>query len=188
VPRIPIFPLDVVLFPGELFGLNVFENRYVLMAEECLAEEIPIGIVLARQDQPDDLVEYEPEGVGTAAKIVKSEKVGDRYLLETLGLVRFRILKVYSEKPYQEADVEWLEEDEGDPETAGRLAEAVLARIEAAGADVDWGSEQARDPVAVSHAIASTLPFDLPTKQRLLEAQDAQERLEAEAAILDAVF
>ena len=103
-----MFPLDVVLFPGELFGLNIFGNRYVLMTEECLAEDIPIGIVLARQDQPDDLVEYEPEAVGTAARIVKSEKVGDQYLLETLGPVRFRIHKVYNDKPYHEAAVEWL--------------------------------------------------------------------------------
>lgn len=203
MPRIPIFPLDVVLFPGEPFGLHIFEERYLLMTEECLADKLPIGIVLirrstgdeprfggmpARQDPPEDRVEFEPMEVGTAARIVKAERVEDRYLLDTVGTRRFRIRRLYSQKPYQEADVDWLAEPAGDIAQAAALAEEVLEKVESVGGQVDWDSPVAHDPIAVSHVVASRLPFDLATKQRLLEAEDAMQRLEAEAEMIDVVF
>jgi Lon protease-like protein len=186
VDRIPIFPLDVVLFPGELFGLHVFEERYVLMAEEVIAENLPIGIVLARQDQPEDRIEYEPEWIGTAAHVIQAEQVDDRYMLQTIGTRRFRIIEVVSEKPYQEALVEWLDEQEGG-EGAQVLVEEVLGSVEAIGGKVDRDSGGIDDPITVSHAVAAALPVDLETKQRLLEAHDAQTRLEAELDVLRAV-
>lgn len=182
--RIPIFPLDVVLFPGEMFGLHVFEERYLLMVEEVLAEDLPIGIVLARQDEPEDRIEHDPEEVGTAAIVIQTEKVEDRYLLQTVGTRRFRILEVVSEKPYQEALVEWLDEDPGDAEEAARLANELLDRVEQMGGTVDRSTDAIEDPIAVSHAVAAALPVDLETKQRLLEMDDAYSRLDAEADIL----
>lgn len=182
--RIPLFPLDVVLFPGELFGLHVFEERYLLMTEEVLESGLPIGIALARQDQPEDRIEHDPEPIGTAAKVLAAEKVGDRWLLQTVGVRRFRIHRVVSERPYQEADVEWLDEEEGDDEEARRLAEDLLDEIEARGGEVDWASEGIDDPVLVSHAVAASLPVGLEAKQMLLEAPDAEERLRAEVEML----
>ena len=186
--RIPIFPLDVVLFPGEFFGLHVFEERYLLMTEEVLAENLPIGIVLARQDdeEDEDRVEYEPEAIGTAARVIAHEKEDGRYILETVGTRRFLIHEVYSDKPYQEALVEWLDEQEGG-DSALDLVNEVLETVEAIGGKVDRESDAIDDPVTVSHAVAAALPVDLETKQRLLEAHDAETRLEAEIDILRAV-
>lgn len=181
--RIPLFPLDVVVFPGETFGLHVFEERYVLMTEEVLAEGLPIGIVLAKQDQPEDRLEYEPERIGTAVEVVGVEQVEDRYLLQTVGRRRFLIHAVHSTKPYQEADVEWLDEEEGDPEQARLLVESLVRRMAQLGAEVDE-SAAAEDPVTVSHAVAAALPLDLETKQRLLELHDATQRLAIEVALL----
>jgi len=187
VDRIPLFPLDVVLFPGELFGLHIFEERYLLMAEEVLADDLPIGIVLARQDQPEDRIEYEPEHIGTAAKVIQSENVDDRMLLQTVGVRRFRIVEVLSEKPYQEALVEWLDEEPGNEEMAQMLIGEVLESVEAIGGKVDRDADAIDDPVTVSHAVAAALPVDLETKQRLLEAHDAETRLEFELDVLRAV-
>jgi Lon protease-like protein len=187
VDRIPLFPLDVVLFPGEFFGLHIFEERYLLMTEEVLETDLPIGVVLARQDQPDDRIEVEPEGIGTAAKVIQWDKQEGRYMLQTVGVRRFRIVEILSEKPYQEALVEWLDEDEGHTPTAQALVSEVLESVEAMGGKVDRDSDAIDDPITVSHAVAAALPVDLETKQRLLEAMDAQERLEAEIDILRAV-
>lgn len=187
VDRIPLFPLDVVLFPGELFGLHVFEERYVLMAEEVLAEGLPIGIVLAKQDQPEDRLEYEPEEVGTAAIVLAHEQIEGRYLLETVGTRRFRIVDVHSNKPYQEADVEWLDEPAGDPQRAAELADQVLKRVEGLGGEVRWDDGATADPVMVSHAVGAALLLDLDFKQTLLEVDDAEERLRLESQILSAL-
>ncbi|HUR69387.1 MAG TPA: LON peptidase substrate-binding domain-containing protein [Candidatus Thermoplasmatota archaeon] len=185
--RIPLFPLDVVLFPGELFGVHVFEERYLLMTEELLVDDGPLGIVLARQDRDEEAIEFEPEGIGTAAKVIRAEKTEEGYDLETVGVRRFRIVELISEKPYQEALVEWLDEEPGNEEDAQQLVGEVLESVEAIGGKVDRDSDAIDDPITVSHAVAAALPVDLETKQRLLEAMDAQARLEAEIDILRAV-
>ena len=182
--RIPLFPLPVVVFPGEPFGLHVFEERYLLMTEEVLAERLPIGMVLARLDEPEPRIEHDPEPVGTAVEVVAHEKIGDRYLLQTHGTRRFRIRRVHREKPYQEADVEWLSEEPGDAAAARQAAERLARRMRALGARVP--DEAARDPVAFSHAVAASLRLDLGIKQRLLEATDALTRLQVEAELLQA--
>ncbi|MGH9580004.1 MAG: LON peptidase substrate-binding domain-containing protein, partial [Terriglobales bacterium] len=46
---LPLFPLDLVLFPGAPLPLHVFEPRYREMIGECLAEKRPFGIVRAKE-------------------------------------------------------------------------------------------------------------------------------------------
>lgn len=175
--RIPIFPLDVVIFPGEPFGLHVFEERYLLMTEEVLTKGLPIGIVLARQDEPPGTIEHAPEDVGTAVEVMGHEQVGDRYLLQTLGRRRFRIREVIDELPYQEARVEWLEESAGDEGEARETALQILTTLRERGQPLDTSAVDAKGPLFVSYALASGLPLDLVTKQRLLKAPDAATRL-----------
>src|SRR6185369_5432048 len=47
--RIPIFPLELVLFPGQAVPLHIFEPRYRQMTRECLATQSPFGIVFVRE-------------------------------------------------------------------------------------------------------------------------------------------
>ena len=49
--RIPLFPLNVVLFPGEELPLHIFEPRYRRMVRECLDGRSPFGMLLAALDQ-----------------------------------------------------------------------------------------------------------------------------------------
>lgn len=174
-----------MLFPGEIMGLQLFEERYLLMLEEVLAEDLPIGIVLARQDEDEDVIEHEPESVGTGALILRHEHEGPRALLDLVGTRRFRIIEVFTDKPYQEALVDWLDEKEGDDtNTARELAATVLDRVAELGGQVDRDAPDVDDPISVSHAVAAALPVDLETKQRLLEAENALARLDHEADIL----
>jgi len=46
--RIPLFPLEVVLFPGTPLPLHIFEPRYKLMIQRCLENDSEFGVVLAR--------------------------------------------------------------------------------------------------------------------------------------------
>ncbi|MFX7140708.1 LON peptidase substrate-binding domain-containing protein, partial [Acinetobacter baumannii] len=41
---IPIFPLSIVVFPGETLNLHIFEPRYRQLIQECFAEQKPFGI------------------------------------------------------------------------------------------------------------------------------------------------
>src|SRR6476660_3378912 len=48
--KIPLFPLDLVLFPGVPLPLHIFEQRYREMIAECMASSAPFGIVRAQRD------------------------------------------------------------------------------------------------------------------------------------------
>ena len=47
--EIPLFPLHVVLFPGSILPLHIFEKRYRLMTQFCLDNDLPFGVVLIKK-------------------------------------------------------------------------------------------------------------------------------------------
>ena len=47
----PLFPLNVVLFPGMVLPLHIFEPRYHEMIDRCIEEKIPFGVVLIQEGQ-----------------------------------------------------------------------------------------------------------------------------------------
>ena len=47
VMELPLFPLNVVLFPGQTLPLHIFEQRYRIMVERCIENQEPFGVVLA---------------------------------------------------------------------------------------------------------------------------------------------
>ncbi len=121
--NVPLFPLDLVLFPRMALPLHIFEQRYRLMVKECLENKTPFGIILLEegpsvteeglQDAPGEPV---PVKVGTLARIVEMVKLGDgRMLVTTVGTERFRLLNYYNEKPYLTGDIELWPEEAGCP-------------------------------------------------------------------------
>src|SRR2546422_11327364 len=83
--ELPLFPLNVVLFPGVVLPLHIFEPRYRQMIADCQEQITPFGIVLARpESQP--LLE-EPYPVGTMAEIRELDRLEDgRYVLMADGV------------------------------------------------------------------------------------------------------
>jgi len=49
-PLLPLFPLDVVLFPEMFLPLHIFEERYKSMIGECIQEKAPFGVVYAHDE------------------------------------------------------------------------------------------------------------------------------------------
>lgn len=94
--NIPLFPLNVVLFPGMMLPLHVFEDRYKVMIRACLAEGQPFGVVLAK-DTPEGEEEF--YHIGTTAHITAVEHLKDgRMNLITIGQDRFVIKDCYQGK------------------------------------------------------------------------------------------
>src|SRR2546429_3760938 len=107
--ELPLFPLSVVLFPGVVLPLHIFEPRYRQMIVDCQQQEQPFGIVLARQDSLP--LQEEPYSVGTMAEMRDLNRLEDgRYVLMALGLQRFRILSHHRHKPYLSGIVELYED------------------------------------------------------------------------------
>jgi Lon protease-like protein len=51
---IPIFPLNIVVFPGEKLNLHIFESRYKQLINDCFAENKPFGIVTSSNNKTND--------------------------------------------------------------------------------------------------------------------------------------
>lgn len=103
--RIPIFPLAVVLFPGQYKSLRIFETRYRRMLHDCLDDAMSFGIVYADplQKNTQDLPSYH---TGVLVDIHRIEALDDGSIgIEVSANERFRAEYVQSSKPYLEADI-----------------------------------------------------------------------------------
>ena len=191
--RIPLFPLNVVLFPGMSMPLHIFEERYKAMIGECLERDTPFGIVLIKEGR--EVGEpAEPVRIGTTARIVRSERLEEgRMNIMTRGERRFEVLDVYQRVPHVAAEVRYMDEEPGGD------ASEVIAGIGPEYAEFlrmltalsgGWTAQPGfpEEPVQLSYAVASALVTSIPVptdiSQALLEAPDARERLERLLPIL----
>src|SRR4051812_4886254 len=90
---VPIFPLDIVVFPGELLNLHIFEPRYKQLINECFADKKPFGIPTVLKNGLSE--------IGTSVEVLEIVKVYDdgKMDVRTKGLEVFRILEIVKEIP-----------------------------------------------------------------------------------------
>jgi len=179
--RIPLFPLNTVLFPGGVLPLRIFEPRYLTMVSRCLREDSPFGVVLIQEGSEAGEEIPECYAVGTLARIIDWNRLPDGLLgVSATGGERFRVLtQAVAADRLISAEVERLPAEppaEFPPgcESLVRLLERVM---ESAGPIGAWQDPALDDPAWVGHRLAEILPLPLPVKQQLLELDDAVERL-----------
>ena len=188
--ELPIFLLNVVLFPGAELPLHIFESRYRLMINECYGEKKPFGVVLARPES--EYLQEEPYPVGTMAQIEVLDRLEDgRMNLIARGLQRFRILSQHREKPYLSAVVE-MYEDIAEPgqtlltcaDKARNLFSAYLEILLEVVGKEDVQFSLPDEPEELSHFIAYFLDLQDEKKQHFLELTSTVQRLEGEIEAL----
>ncbi len=119
IQKLPLFPLNTVLFPGMPITLHIFEERYRLMIGRCLEQSAPFGVVLIREGQEVNS-DPTPFFVGTTAQISDNVRLEDgRYYLVATGQRRFRIQYILQRQPYITSSISYLSEESG-----GVVAEA----------------------------------------------------------------
>ena len=107
--KLPLFPLGLVLYPGEQVPLHIFEPRYKEMIAWCMQAEHPFGIIFF-----DD---GKMAGVGCTARVrqvIKHYEDGRMDLLVS-GERRFEVLETYRDEAYLTADVDLLDEPSSPP-------------------------------------------------------------------------
>jgi len=171
--RIPLFPLNVVLFPGEELPLHIFEPRYRRMVRECLEGRSPFGMLLAM----DDGLTH----VGCTAEILEVVKryPDGRMDIITVGRDPFRIVELFTEDPLLEGQVDYLEDREAplEPKCKRKLIEEYETCHTLLFNSLPRNLEESDDG-ELSYAIASTLPIELLCKQQILELRNERERQE----------
>jgi uncharacterized protein len=182
VDTIPVFPLDHVLLPGLPLPLHIFEPRYRQMLADIEASRGGFGIVaLSRGSETSADVDFAK--IGTLAEILEKEPYPDGSCdLLTVGSRRFRIVDVDSSaKPYLQAQVEWLSEDDGDlPADLALMVTALFGRYSQVLSDVsdrDRDVELVGDPVRLSYEVAARVQLPVSQRQKLLAMPTAADRL-----------
>jgi ATP-dependent Lon protease len=181
---IGLFPLGIVLLPGEVVPLHIFEERYKALIGERLEDGV-FGIVLAEEDSVREC--------GTSARVVRLIEEMDDGSMSILveGVRRFRIVKVFTpddaQAEYLTAEVEYYRDSQ--PEGSLMLREAVLevyARMLAL-MDVQDPREPSGEE-SLSFRIAAAVDFGAPLKQELLESLSEEQRLETLLTVMSALL
>ena len=107
--EIPVFPLsNAIFFPKTILPLNIFEDRYLQLVNDCVKGNRMFGMV-----QPRNSKGMSPEvySVGCLGKIISFNETTDkRFIITLLGLTRFRIKKeLKKEKLYRSFEVDYSE-------------------------------------------------------------------------------
>ena len=168
--RFPLFPLGLVLLPGEVVPLHIFEERYKTMIDECLDQGTEFGIVWSGDEGVRD--------VGCAAEVAQLIETTEDGRMNILvkGTRRFTLERRIDDMPYPAGDVTWTEDtdpEEGDAGVPARKAYADLVeRV------TDTRPEESDLTELDSYGMASTIAFDPGEKQGLLELLTEDGRLE----------
>ena len=173
----PLFPLQMVVLPGEVVPLHVFEERYKTMVGECLDEDREFGIVWVSDDGLKE--------VGCTVVITELlERADDgRMNILTRGSAPFRLMRRIEDMPYPAADIELLEDtgEESDRDAGEEARERYAELVERV---TDSRPEAAELADMSAYAMAATVEFPLGAKQTLLELRSEDERLRAVGELL----
>jgi Lon protease-like protein len=169
---LPLFPLELVLFPRAELPLHIFEPRYREMVGEAIEQESEFGVILA------DGGKLSSVGCTAAVEEVTKRFDDGRFNVAARGQRRFRALELNKEKEYLRAEVEFMQDLDDEPAPASEfmkaqelVSELVMELDLAVFMDVAGNERQA------SFAIAAPLPLGLAFKQQLLEQRNEKERM-----------
>jgi Lon protease-like protein len=168
--EIGLFPLNLVLLPGEQAPLHIFEPRYQELIGECLEENEEFGLVLADEEGIRE--------VGTRAGVIEVlERFDDgRLNIVIEGRERFRLVEVTEGRSFAIAEVVEVDDD-GETPTEEEVEQCLAAYdrvVKAAEADLE---ELDFDADSIAFQIAARVDFGTEIKQGLLELRSERERV-----------
>ncbi len=174
---LPLFPLQVVLFPGAPLPLHIFEERYKEMIGEAIANGKEFGVVQAGE-----------RGIVNTGCTATVERVIQRYPdgrldILVMGRRRFEILGLDDEKPYLRGSVDYYDDDEFEPvpeDTQRRALEGFQGLKELKGGEIE---DPAPGHPRLSFQLAQPVQ-DLDFRQLLLATRSEAERMKQVADFL----
>jgi Lon protease-like protein len=190
--RVAVFPLNVVLFPGGLLPLRIFEPRYLRMVSECVKDQRPFAVATIVDGGPDVGALSMTAPQGTLARIVDWEQGEDGLLglvcegeqrcrisdleAEADHLLRGRVIRLDEPMPRPlPRELEWL----------GQLLRELLQQLGGPFERLIHGAPSADH---VSARLVELLPLPLEQKRALFELEDSVERLSRLGALLQPSF
>lgn len=170
---IPIFPLGIVVYPGESLNLHIFEPRYKQLITECFQQKKLFGI--------PSVIDNKLQDFGTLISITEISKVYENGEMDikTKGDKVFRILEVIKEVPdklYSGAIVTYPDNQErGNPEVMRRLVASIRELHKLLNVDKEFAK---KDEELQVYDIAHHIGLSLQEEYELLNLMDERQRQE----------
>ncbi len=170
VDEIGLFPLELVLLPGERVPLHIFEPRYKELIEECIDDEVEFGFVLTDEAGMRE--------IGTRASVVAVlERFDDgRLNIVVEGGERFHLIGLTEGRAFMTGEVVPVSDEDDAPseEERERCLAAYRLLVDVAEADVE---DLDADAASLAYEIAARIELGTAVKQELLELRSERDRV-----------
>lgn len=177
ITNLPLFVLGYTLYPEIPLSLHIFEPRYRLMMRRCSMGSQCFGLV--------PFVNNQISNFGTIAKLESVEPLPDgRFLIDSKGQQRFKILEMWETDGYKTGKVEFIEDveetlDEELFEKVDNISQNYLALLRDSLEEIkEKYGEKPSDAPKLSFWLANILPLKQDQKLEILQMTSCNERLE----------
>ena len=194
---IPIFPLDkVIMLPGSLLPLNIFEKRYLNMVDDALKTSSRlIGIIQPLMNKKENIESFE-NTIGCYGRIIKFEETEkETYLISLKGLSRFRVINIklikrgylsskVSVKTYKN-DLNELKTNNFKFINDKSLKTILKSYLKFKKLESNWNYINSCSNLDLTNQLSMICPFSTHEKQMLLESKSIDDRFTLLLSILE---
>ena len=173
---LPLFPLELVLFPHVNLPLHIFEERYKEMIGDCLRNQWEFGILAVQGESVQTF------GCTASISEVLERFPDGRMNILTRGRRRFEVSQLNEDRSYLRGKPQFFDDDETTP-SLGDLPKQAIEVYDRLREVVELQNEAFHEPrptaadSQLSFRLMAGLPADLGWKQELLELRSEHERL-----------
>jgi len=183
--KISVFPLsNAIFFPRTILPLNIFEDRYLQLVEDCMKGRRLFGMVQPRNSEGSSPEVY---SVGCLGKIISFNETADkRFIITLLGLTRFKIKKeLQKEKLYRSFEVDYSEflddleakKDEAFNSEKKNLLNKIKIFFEKINYPVKYSELSKLDLDELISNVSMISPFSIEEKQKLIETKKIDNKI-----------
>lgn len=194
IPKtIPVLPMrGTVVFPDDIVPLVVGRESSLKVIDVTQKGDKMIGIITQKDPAQDDPGTEDMYRVGTLALVVKSIRMPDNsYRSVVHGLSRFQVHEFVPGKPYFQARIELVPNDENPDVTVAALATNLRALFQKVAELAPYLSEESSShilsvekPGRMADVMSSVINISTMERQQLLESFDLKKRLERLTVLL----
>ena len=183
--KIPIFPLsNAIFFPGTVLPLNIFEDRYIQLVNDCIKGNRMFGMV-----QPKNKKDMLPEvyDIGCLGKIISfNETIDKRFIISLSGIIRFRIKnELKNEKLYRNFEVDYTEfledlnekKDKAINYNKKNLLQKIKIFFQKINYPIDYDELTKLNLEQLISTVSMISPFSIEEKQKLIETIEINDKI-----------
>jgi len=183
--KIPVFPLsNAIFFPRTILPLNIFEDRYIQLVNDCMKENRMFGMV-----QPKIKTGVSPEvyKIGCLGKIISFNETNDkRFIISLSGLIRFRIKKeLEKDKLYRNFEVDYSEfltdleekKDQMVDYNKKNILKNIKTYFRKIGYPIDYDELEKLNLDLLVNTVSMISPFSVEEKQKLIEIVKIEDKI-----------